>query len=92
MLLVAGEVLEERAELGVVHDAQVHLNALVQDNGGLLLTVPENAGDVGQLDEGIEDVLRVRGGTHDIDVADGLLEPAEAPRGFDAGQCSDTFP
>ena len=91
MLLVPGEVLEESAELGVVDDPQVHLDALAQDDSRLLLAVPENAGDVGQLDEGIEDVLRVRCGTYDIDVADGLLEPAEAPRGFDADNARTPF-
>ena len=88
----AGGVREQRAEAGRLDDAQVDLHALAQHDGGLRVAVRQHRGDVGLLDQRVEHLPRVAGRAHEVDVADRLLEAAQAARGPQRRDARAAFP
>ena len=92
VLPVAGGVREQRAEAGRLDDAQVDLHPLAQHDGGLRVAMHQHRGDVRLLDQRVEHVPRVPGGAHQVDVADRLLEAAQAARRPQRGDARAAFP
>ncbi len=76
--LRAGEVEDRGPVLAGRHDAQVDLEVVVGEHGGLRLAPADDLPDAGQAGEGVHHRCRVAGGDDDVDVSDRLPEPAQA--------------
>ena len=71
--------MQGERELVVADAPEVALDAVGEPDAGLGRAVGEDLGDVGQLDESVEDRARVVRAEEDVEVADRLGPPAEAP-------------
>ena len=78
MLQIAGEVLQQRAEMPFMHHAQVNLNAVVQIHGCLRIAVSQHIRDIRQGHQRVQHLRRVVRRANEIDVADGLFVAAQA--------------
>src|SRR3990172_4021090 len=78
VLLAAGEVLQQRAEAVMFHQAQVNLHPPAHDYRGLGRPLSQHLLHQGQAGKRLNDRFGVVRGTHDIDIADGLLKAPEA--------------
>ena len=81
VLLAAGEISKREGKLGVAHHAQIRLDAAGEDDGGLGFALGADADDARLGGECINDVRRFFGRGQKIDVADDLLETAQAAGG-----------
>ena len=81
MLLAAGEVgLRERV-LGVAHNAQIALNAALENDAGLGVALDRYGEDACLAGEKIDDRLRIFRRNEEVDVADDFLVAAQAAGG-----------
>src|SRR5438034_1264694 len=81
VVLAAGEVGERERKLRVSHNAQVGLNATLQDHTGLGVAFGAHAHHAGLAREKLDDLLRVLRRYQKINVANDLLESPHAAGG-----------
>ena len=81
VVLAAGEVGERERKLRVSHNAQVGLNATLQDHAGLGVALGAHAHHAGPAREKLDDVRRFLRRHQKINVADDFLESPHAAGG-----------
>ncbi len=84
MSLGAGEVHESRAVLVRIDDPQIDLHPGMGDDGGLGVATPQHLLHNRQSQEPFHDRPVLSRGHQDVDVADRLPKPAQAPCVLDA--------
>lgn len=84
VFFAAGEVGEGVGELEVGDDAEVALDAVLEEHGGFGLAMVEDAADLGEGDEGLHEALGGGGGGDDVDIFDGFFPSAKAAGEGDA--------
>src|SRR5262249_32780478 len=81
VLFVAGEIHEGVGKFGVADDAEVGLDAALEEDAGFGLAFGDDVEDAGLPGEEFEDVGGIFGGGQEVDVADNLAMAAQAAAG-----------